>query len=252
MFKKLFKRTSNHEFTVRMSEPEESYYLGERNGLVFQTKNIGELGFNLREIMPRVINDVDHKEFNEIPMVLSELIVTDNKGSSGTIILLKPVDLDMVTELEYFGDCIRKDDESAFVDPIPASGSFFKKAPAIDNFRMRVTFINVPESIKSIDLFEYLVKHPPLETKVVFVNVDITNYYDKHEEKKEEQFVLNIVKSQKMSVKDQLKEFEKTLEPDQTLIYPKIFVKLIMTFHQNVELLPSYTETELPAYSSKE
>ncbi len=251
MFKKLFKRSSNNDFTVRMSKPEESYYLGERNGLVFETQNIGELGLNLKEIMPRVINDVDHREFNEIPMVLSELIVTDYKGNSGTIILLKPVDLDMVTELEYFGDCIRKDDESAFIDPNP-SGSLFKKAPAIDNFRMRVTFINVPESIKSIDLFEYLVKHPPLETKVVFVNVDITNYYDKHEEKNEEQFVLNIIKSKKMSLKDQLKEFEKALAPDQILKYPKVFVKMIMTFHQNVELLPTYTETELPAYSSKE
>ncbi|ODQ61636.1 hypothetical protein WICANDRAFT_75842 [Wickerhamomyces anomalus NRRL Y-366-8] len=250
MFKKLFKRTSNNEFTVRMSEPKESYYLGDRNGLVFETQNIGELGLNLKEIMPRVIDDVDHREFNEIPMILSELIVTDYKGNSGTIILLKPADSDMVTELEYFGDCIRKDDESAFIDPNP-SRSLFKKAPAIDNFRMRVTFINIPKSIKSIDLFEYLVKHPPLETKVVFVNVDITNYYDKGE-KNEEQFVLNIIKSQKMDLKDQLKEFEKALAPDQILKYPKVFVKMIMTFHQNVELLPSYTETELPAYSSKE
>lgn len=253
MFKKLFQLRANSKsknFTVTTIESEEPFYVGDC-GNIYETTNIKTCGLNLKEIIPRVIENLETEEHDEIPMTLSKVEITDSKGEKGELLIIKPFDSDMVKELDYFARSIRTNDKSAFIDPTSRKKG---NLSAADNFRLRVTMIDIPNSIDLADIFDYLVKHPPFEFKIVFLNVDLTLYNRQtmKEKDQDEEFVLTITKNHETRLEDIL---QWTLSSDSPSNYPeKITVKVLMTFPKEEEQLPEYTKEceKLPMYTNQE
>lgn len=242
MLKRFFKKPTPN-FTLDIVEFKKPYYVGETAGDIYTSNNIRQYGVNVMEILPKIDQSV-----TEVPVTLSKVHITNSQGSTGTLFIMKHIDNDFASELKHFAESLRRNDDDAFLDITYSESS-------VDNFRLRITIINLPKDVNLADVLDQLVQNPPDETKVSLCSIDITEHAGKNVDEK---FVLSVVKDPETELKAVLKEFGNALNIEDCKRYESgitLTVRVLMTYHKkDIEQLPTYIESDinLPKYVESE
>lgn len=243
MLKRLFK-TRSPNFTLKYVQFDKPYYIGETAGDIYETNNIRQCGVCVKDILPKI-----DQKFNEVPVLMSKVRITNSQGSSGTLFIIMNVNQDFATELKHFAESLRRNDYDSFLDI-----TYSEPSTAIDEFRLRITLINLPKDVNLADVLDELVKDLPDQTKVSLCSIDITEYAGKNVD---ERFVLSVVKSPETQLKAILNEFGNAVNLEGCERYESgitFTVRVLITYHKkDLEQLPTYIEADnLPKYAEAE